>query len=336
MGLMSATSDQATMQYPDASLSSGEPPPVDASMRLLREVMAQPVDPAYAMAARRRAAGVRSGWVATAVTVILALVGGWVVTRGIGELRRPEPGQDAGRAVLEREITRRSAYADAQQGTIERVRAEIAAAQQAQLTSARDVELADRVRQLALVAGEVPVTGPGLQVTLDDAPSAGAGGAVVDPRAPSGVEDGRVYDRDVQIAVNGLWAAGAEAVAINGRRLTALSAIRSAGQAILVDFRPLVPPYVISAVGDPEPMRGRFTTDNAGSYLQGLQDNYHVDVRITAVTQLRLPGAGTFALRLARPVLPAGPSSSSSSPQPSRPLRAASSPSLTPSTEVSP
>ena len=35
--------------------------------------------------------------------------------------------------------------------------------------------------------------------------------------------------------VNGLWQAGAEAISINGQRLTSTSAIRFAGQAILVD-----------------------------------------------------------------------------------------------------
>ena len=48
-----------------------------------------------------------------------------------------------------------------------------------------------------------------------------------------------MLDRDLQVIVNGLWAAGAEAIAVNGQRLTACSAIRSAGEAILVDFRPL-------------------------------------------------------------------------------------------------
>ena len=45
--------------------------------------------------------------------------------------------------------------------------------------------------------------------------------------------------RDLQIVVNGLWASGAEAVSVNGQRLTSKAAIRFAGQAILVNYRPL-------------------------------------------------------------------------------------------------
>ena len=265
MAPMSATSEQVTR--------TAEP---DASMRLLREAMSQPLDPAYEMAARLRRIG-ESGprRYAGVVTVILALVCGWVVARGIGELRRPQPGQAAGRATLEREINRRTAHADAQQRAIERLRSEIAAAQRAQLTSPADIDLARRAQQLCLATGETAVTGPGLQITLSDAPAADPGTSV-DPRAVISPEDGRVLDRDLQIVVNGLWVAGAEAISVNGRRLTVLSAIRSAGQAILVDFRPLIPPYVVAAIGDPARLRNRFAANHAGSYLQSIRDSYGV------------------------------------------------------------
>lgn len=337
MVLMSATSDRV------APARSESPPAVDASMRLLREVMEHPVDPAYAMAARRRAGERRPNRVAAVVTVVLALVCGWLLTRGVAELRRPEPGQAASRASLEREITRRSTQADARAAAIERLRGEISAAQQAQLTSPEDVDLSRRVAELALITGEVPVVGPGIRITLDDATSV-AGVAAGDPRAATGPDDGRVLDRDVQVAVNGLWVAGAEAVSINGRRLTTLSAIRSAGEAILVDFRPLVPPYVVSAVGDPATLQARFTAADAAAYLQDLHNNFGVGYEIAAASDLRLPGAGTFELRTARPVAePATPSAPApSSPAPSSPAPSGSSSatpgsaSPTPSTEVSP
>ena len=47
--------------------------------------------------------------------------------------------------------------------------------------------------------------------------------------------------QDLQIVVNGLWDAGAEAISVNGQRLTSKSAIRFAGQAILVNYRPADP-----------------------------------------------------------------------------------------------
>ena len=74
-----------------------------------------------------------------------------------------------------------------------------------------------------------PVTGPGLRVVIDQAADAGGAGDSA---------TGAILDRDIQLLVNDLWAAGAEAVAIGGVRLRPTSAIRQAGGAILVDNRP--------------------------------------------------------------------------------------------------
>ena len=76
-----------------------------------------------------------------------------------------------------------------------------------------------QAERLGVVAGELPVRGPGLRFTIDDAP--GRQDAVgADPRAGDAAAGGVVLDSDLQIVVNGLWAAGAEAVAVNGQRLT--------------------------------------------------------------------------------------------------------------------
>ena len=276
-----------------------QPPAVDASMRLLREVMEQPLDPAYERAARSRAAGARPGRTVVVLTVVLAVLCGWIVARGVAELRRPEPGQATGRATHEREIQRRTAAADAAQRQIQDLRTQITKAQEEQLTSQGDAALAAQVQQLGLLTGELPVTGPGLEFSIADARPADPQGAAVDPRAASAEDGGQVLDRDLQIVVNGLWAAGAEAVSINGRRLTSLSAIRSAGQAILVDYRPLLPPYAVRAVGDPAGLQSGFAADMAGPYVRSLQDNYHIQAAIAEEHRLTVPGAGQLSLRYA-------------------------------------
>jgi uncharacterized protein YlxW (UPF0749 family) len=133
-------------------------------------------------------------------------------------------------------------------------------------------------------------------VRLDDAPS-DDGGADVDPRT-GGADDGRVTDRDLQTIVNEVWAAGAEAVSVNGQRLTALSAIRSAGDAVLVDFRPLNPPYTIRAVGDPKTLRTTFVGGFGGSYLQVLH-GYGITYSVDDQNRVRLPASAGVALRFA-------------------------------------
>jgi uncharacterized protein YlxW (UPF0749 family) len=100
-----------------------------------------------------------------------------------------------------------------------------------------------------------------------------------------------VLDSDVQTAVNGLWQAGAEAIAINGRRLTATTAIRTAGSAILVDFKPLVPPYRIEAIGDPAGLVTAYDATRSARDLAALAETYSLQLAVAAADELALPAA---------------------------------------------
>ena len=93
---------------------------------------------------------------------------------------------------------------------------------------------------LALQAGTLAVTGPAVVVSLADS-----------NRKPTDLAQAsayRIHDVDLQLVVNALFASGAEAVAVNGDRIVATTPIRSAGQTIVVNFRPLNRPYVVTAV----------------------------------------------------------------------------------------
>ncbi len=307
-------------------------------MTLLTEVMQRPLDPGYAAAAAAKRAGSRAhrrpG--VLAATVVIALLCGGVFATAVRELRRPQPGAVRARAALEQEIERRTAEAERLQASNEKLRAQVAQAQQEALGSGGDSTLAAAANNLGVLTGELPVTGSGLVLTMDDAPGV-ADSAAADPRANSSNINGRVLDRDLQIVVNGLWASGAEAISVNGERLTALSAIRSAGQAILVDFRPLVPPYVLQAIGNPADLQARFAQDMAGPYLQQLTSNYGIRAGIEAKKSLTLPGAGSLSLHYAH-LTGASPSDTSSATSPTAANRSASStpPSSTGASSVPP
>jgi uncharacterized protein YlxW (UPF0749 family) len=135
-------------------------------------------------------------------------------------------------------------------------------------------------------------------VRLDDATA----GPSPDAQRGGQVAEGRVQDRDLQDAVNGLWAAGAEAVSINGLRLSALTAIRSAGEAILVDFRPVSPPYTVRAIGNPGTLQARFVDGQSGRRLSTFSSLYGISLIVRRTSSQTLPGAGTPTLRLAAPV----------------------------------
>jgi uncharacterized protein YlxW (UPF0749 family) len=152
-------------------------------MTLLREVMERPLDPGYASAAARRAEGGRPSRRALALTLVLALVCGAVTARSIAELRRPQPVAAEARAALQAEVRRRSAAADAQQRELDQLRAQVAALQARALPGRGSTDLAGQAQLLGLLSAENPVSGPGLEVTLADAPTATATGGSTDPRA---------------------------------------------------------------------------------------------------------------------------------------------------------
>ncbi len=160
-------------------------------------------------------------------------------------------------------------------------------------------QLARDVRELELVTGYLAVTGPGVVVRLSDAPPS-------DDGADS--DDGldKVLDSDVQDAVNGLWRAGAEAIAVNGQRLSARSAIRSAAGAILVNYRPLIPPYLVEAIGPPS-MRDEFDAGPDAEELRSVAKRFGIGFDTEAATELALPAATTALPELAEPVSPATP-----------------------------
>jgi uncharacterized protein YlxW (UPF0749 family) len=270
--------------------------PLDASMTLLREVMERPLDPGYAAAA---AAPRRRTRRRTVITLVLAIVAGAAFSIAVGSIRQPSHQATEVNRELRKRIEEQTALIEKREAANAALSATIAMARQNAL-GASDADLASQVAKLGLNTGESPTAGPGLRFTVNDAPGRAqtVGG---DPRADRGYDLGIVLDADLQVIVNGLWAAGAEAIAINGERLTSLSAIRSAGEAILVDFRPLVPPYVIDAVGDSSRMQTAFATGTAGPYVQSMRDNGGIRIDIAAADKLALPGAGQLILRQARP-----------------------------------
>jgi uncharacterized protein YlxW (UPF0749 family) len=268
----------------------------DESMTLLREVTERPLDPGYAQMARRRAeAGettARRGAVSVVTWLLLAVLLGAATTVAVRDLRAPQPSVAKGRTVLIEQIQERSAAVEALSGRSVELGSEVDRLRSGGLLPSALVEVNDLDRW---VSGAVPVRGPGLVVKLTD----GSGGGLVDPGdAPP---ESRVRDADVQFVVNELWAAGAEAVAVNDERLTSLSAIRNAGDAILVDLQPLNgPTYTVEAVGDPEDMQVEFARSAGLGFLQLLSAEYGIENEVTASEGMYLPGAGSPTLRYAR------------------------------------
>jgi uncharacterized protein YlxW (UPF0749 family) len=270
-------------------------------MSLLTNVMDHSLDDGYAeAAARKKAAG--DGGLPKTLRAKLGLAAGLVlaalvVTVGAAQARVAAPVVAKEREELIDRIDRETATADKLEETVDDLRADVSARQREALKTAGG----DQAELVGILAGAVEVHGPGVKLVVNDAKEAGTDGDG-DPRGSSGFSDtGRVRDRDMQRVVNGLWESGAEAVSINGQRLTALSAIRAAGDAILVDNKPLVPPYTVLAVGDGERLSTRFQDSADGLYLHALQENFGIRTSISVQEDLRLPAAPSVIVRTAQP-----------------------------------
>ncbi|WP_375232056.1 DUF881 domain-containing protein [Streptomyces sp. NWU339] len=290
-------------QQPPVRSTPQRPPRPDASMSLLTNVMDHSLDEGYAEAAARKQAD-GSGGMPKTLRAKLGLAGGLVlaalvVTVGAAQARVAAPVVAKEREELIDRIDRETEAADKLKDGVDALRDDVGARQREALKHSGE---GDRTELVGVLAGAVAVHGPGVKLVVNDAKDTSVGGDG-DARSTSGFSDtGRVRDRDMQRVVNGLWESGAEAVSINGQRLTALSAIRAAGDAILVDNRPLVPPYTVLAVGDGRQLSSRFQNSADGLYLQALEESYDIRTELSVEDDLRLPAAPSVIVRTAQPI----------------------------------
>lgn len=276
----------------------------DASMTLITSMLERPLDPGYAAAAERREkAGLpRATSLRSPALIVFAVVIGVLVGIAAIQLRGGDTTKQRTKASLIERIDRQQEVVDARATEAGALRSEIAALDAETLRNVSE-ELAEDVERLSLVAGAVPVRGPGFVVRVDDAPTLEDEGSNSDPRGGTGPADGKVIARDLQIVTNSLWEAGAEAVSINGQRLTTTAAIRFAGEAILVDYRPLKRPYVITAIGDPGKLPAAFADGNGGTYLSTLKSSFGIEVSTVVRKEVTIPASATLGTRAAVPAV---------------------------------
>jgi uncharacterized protein YlxW (UPF0749 family) len=180
----------------------------------------------------------RSSLVLAAVFAVL----GFLVVTAIGSTRVGEKKAEPRKAQLVKLIeARRSQVADLD-SAVRKLRTDVASAQRrASRRSQQDRESAKRLADLAQAAGTTALKGKAVVVKMSDSDKR--------PADPDQAGAYRIRDTDLQLVVNALFAAGAEAIAVNGSRLVATTPIRSAGDTIVVNFRPLNPPYTVTAIG---------------------------------------------------------------------------------------
>ena len=156
-------------------------------------------------------------------------------------------------------------------------------------------QLNGQLQQARIAGGLVALNGTGIVIQLEDSKT---------PVPPDGSEsDYLVGSRDIRAVVDELWRAGAEAIAVNGERITPTSAIIDVGTSLLVNSAYLAPPYQITALGPPDLYDRLSKSQGFIDFIRARSEGYGIKVSLADPGSVDLPAfVGTVTLRYSRPV----------------------------------
>ena len=249
-------------------------------------------DPDDGQEAPRRARPGRAVW------HVGVLLGAAVVGIGLVASARTAGGTDlrGGRAVEAHDLVTRSAQRTAElEAAVAQLQREVADLTARTGTGAALATSQRETTALAPGAGLTPVVGPGVRVTLDDAPRR-AGSLPGDPSP----DDLVVHQQDVQAVVNALWRGGASAVMVMDQRLVSSSAVRCVGNTLILHGRVYSPPFTVSAVGDTAALVRALDDDPQVSVYREYVDLYGLGYVVREEQSLTVPAfAGAVQPRFA-------------------------------------
>lgn len=139
--------------------------------------------------------------------------------------------------------------------------------------------------RMAPVVGVAPVTGPAVQVTLDDAGYTLA-------TLPTGytVNDVVVHQEDLQGVINALWAGGAEAIMVQDQRLVATSSVQCVGNTLFLQGRVYSPPYTVTAIGDSASLHAALEADPVVDIYRQWADTVGLGYAVQDLQEVEMPG----------------------------------------------
>ena len=174
------------------------------------------------------------------------------------------------------DVEQREADAAELRAEVERMAARVAAddSRVAQAAAGTELERA---------AGLVPVGGPAVSVSLDDAPRKAGRPELYDP------DDLVVHQQDVQAVVNALWSGGAEAMTLMGQRIVSTSAVRCVGNTVILHGRVYGPPFVITAIGNPPALRDALEDDPGVQLFQTYVERFGLGYTVRTRASVTLP-----------------------------------------------
>lgn len=245
---------------------------------LLTLITQESLDRDYQVAASRRSPEERESPALRAVVVLVVASFAVLVTVAAVQTSQDADVNSASRNSLIERIEARSDRVDVLQGEIATLRSANADAEEAlRALGSRVGDVQAERTTLGVLTGFEVARGDGVRVTLDNPPYAD--------------ENTAIRDADLALLADALWAAGAEAIAINGQRLTAKSGIRNSGVAIEVNKIGIAPPYTIIALGDQRTLAANVVDSEVGLEFIARTNQFGYSYDMQNEDDLRLPAA---------------------------------------------
>jgi uncharacterized protein YlxW (UPF0749 family) len=155
------------------------------------------------------------------------------------------------------------------------------------LTAARvDPALSSQISHLQTATGLTPLTGPALEISMNDAPRA-PGSTLPDNVTP---DDLVVHQQDVQAVVNAMWRGGATGVQVMDQRIVSTSAIRCVGNTLLLQGRVYSPPFVVIGVGNVADLQRALDEEPGVVIYKQYVDALGLGWKVSILRETTLPG----------------------------------------------
>jgi uncharacterized protein YlxW (UPF0749 family) len=300
----------------------------NASVALLIDLVTNTLDPGYAAAASRAqtADPPRRGPDRILLAIGCLLVGFTLVVAYVNT-HRAAPQEAVVHTDLVNRVRAAQSSADHLQSSAQKLSARIDTLRNQALGGSAPLRAQLQTEQV--LAGTIAVSGPGLLVVLSDPAVPTASSVNGRPGTTPLTQTEPLTDRDIRSVVNELWRDGAEAISVNGIRLTATSAIRFAGEAVLVDFEPINPPYSFRAIGNADQLDTGFAESDVASRYNTLAAAEGIGFSFTEHSNLHLSASTLTGPDYARSV---GSSDTASSAPTASPVVTGSASSVVPPT----
>lgn len=194
-------------------------------------------------------------------------------------------------------VLARAAEAERTEGAVRQLRQEVEDVA-VEFSSPQLRQVRSQISLLRAKTGLQSLAGPGVVVTLDDAPKTQElEDFEVDP------EWLLIHQEDIEGVINALWAGGAEGISVMGQRIISTSAVRCVGSTVLVNGKVFSPPFVIVAVGDPGKLQQSLAKDESVDLLKMMASTFGLTYDVRSAPDLLLKAySGGLSAQYAGPL----------------------------------